>query len=242
MRKLLFVLYQPYKWLFFIPVSFLITFFWGTGAVIFSYFLKPAVVSKIFGVSWAQIILFLTPVKTKIYGRNNIQKNKSYVIIANHSSQYDILLLYAKLGVDFKWVMKKELRAIPGLGAACERMEHIFIDRSTPLGALDTIEKAKKRIVNGTSVIFFPEGTRSRNGEISSFRRGAFKFAFDLGLPILPVTISGTYNVLPPKSWNVRPGTISLHIHPPIDISDYSWKEADILINNAKNIILSPLS
>lgn len=239
MPKIMYILYQPYKWLVFIPISFIITFLWGSAAVISSYFLKPATVSRIFGISWARILLFLTPVTIKVKGKENIQKSQSYVIIANHSSQYDILLLYAKLGIDFKWVMKKELRAVPALGAACERMEHIFIDRSAPVAALDTIEKAKKRIKNGTSIVFFPEGTRSRNGKLTSFRRGAFKLAFDLGLPVLPITISGTFNVLPPKSWDVKPGKISLHIHPPVDINLYTWKEVDILIEKVKSDILS---
>jgi len=241
LRKALIILYQPYKWLIFLPLAIILTLIFGFGAVIFSYFLKPKLTSKIFGVYWARTLIFLTPVFTRVKGKNNIVKGQSYVIIANHLSQYDIFLIYAWLGIDFKWVMKKELRKIPGLGAACERMEHIFIDRSTPIAALETINQAKKRIVNGTSVIFFPEGTRSKNGEMGEFRRGAFKMAFDLDLPVLPVTIKDTNKVLPPSSLNLIPGKIEMIIHKPINISAYSWNDVSILVNQTQEIIQSGL-
>jgi len=230
MKKVLFLLYQPYKWLIFIPLAFIITFFWGMAAVLLSFFLKPKIVSYLIGVSWGRLLIYLTPVFVQIKGRKNIQKRQSYVIIANHLSQYDILLIYGWLGIDFKWVMKQELRKVPGLGPACERLEHIFIDRKNPLKSLETINQAKNRIKNGTSVIFFPEGTRSRNGEMQEFRRGAFKMAFDLNLPMLPVTIKGTDKILPTSSLKLFPGKVEMIIHPAINIENYTWNNVADLI------------
>jgi 1-acyl-sn-glycerol-3-phosphate acyltransferase len=114
--------------------------------------------------------------------------------------------------------MKKELRGIPGLGASCERMGHIFVDRSSALAATRTLEAARDRATEGASVLFFPEGTRSPDGALGAFKRGAFRMALDLGLPILPMTIIGTRTILPPGSRDLRPGRARLIIHPPIGL------------------------
>ncbi len=140
---------------------------------------------------------WVTPMRVSVEGRENLDPKQSYVLVSNHQSQYDIFLLYGWLGVDFKWVMKKELRKVLGIGVACDRLGHIFIDRSNHAAALATLETAKERIVDGTSVIFFPEGTRSRDGQLKKFKKGAFRMAVDLGLPILPLTVTGTRDVLP---------------------------------------------
>ena len=133
-----------------------------------------------------------------VMGRNNITKNTSYVIVVNHQSYYDILLMYGWLNIDFKWVMKKELQKVPILGMACKKIGHLFIERTNSKEALVTLNEIKKKLVNGTSVVVFPEGTRSKDGNLKVFKRGAFKLAFDLKLPILPVTLVGTGNILPP--------------------------------------------
>jgi 1-acyl-sn-glycerol-3-phosphate acyltransferase len=159
------------------------------------------------------------------------------VIVVNHQSAYDILVLYAKLGVDFKWVMKKEIRRIPGVGFGSQAVGHIFIDRSSSKAAIDTINAAKSKIKDGTSVVIFPEGTRSRTMEMLPFKKGAFWFAFDLNLPVLPVTIKGTKEILPPGTMRITPGKASIIIHPAIDIRDYDPKDMKELIAKTREII-----
>lgn len=241
MRRLLFVLYQPYKWLFFLPFLFVNTIFFGILAVIVSTLFNQKIGSYIGGVIWSRLNSFLTPMFAEVEGRDNVNPKQSYVVVSNHQSVYDIFLIYGWLGIDIKWIMKKELRKIPGVGFGSEKVGHIFIDRSNSKKALESINEAKRKLVNGTSVVIFPEGTRSKTGELGPFKRGAFKIAFDLNLPILPITVVDTKNVLPTSTLNIFPGKVKMVIHKPIDISGYSEKEGDLLMNKVKDQIASAL-
>ena len=131
-------------------------------------------------------------------------------------------MLNARLGIDFKWVMKKEIKKIPGIGFGSQALGHIFIDRSSTKAAIETINSIKSKIKEGTSLVIFPEGTRSRTLEMLPFKKGAFWFAFDLNLPILPVTINGTREILPSGTMNLLPGKAEIIIHPAININEYS--------------------
>ncbi|MFH0975617.1 MAG: lysophospholipid acyltransferase family protein [Spirochaetota bacterium] len=235
---MLWILYQPYKWLFLAPVVCLLTLITGSLAAILVFIVNPRTASMLTGVQWARIIAFITPMFVRVTGRENIDPEQSYVIVSNHQSQYDILLLYGRLNIDFRWVMKQELRKIPGLGIACERLGHIFIDRSNSMSAVASLKAAKKKIVSGTSVMFFPEGTRSKDGNIGVFKKGAFKMALDLGVPVLPVTIIGTRNILPTHSLDVFPGKVKMIIHKPVDVSEYS-NDIQALIEQVRKIIIS---
>jgi len=238
MKTLKYILYQPYKWLFFIPFLMLNTLIFGILAVLFS-LINKKIGSFIGGAVWSRVNALFTPMFVHVRGRENIQKKQSYIIVANHESAYDIFVLYGWLGIDFKWVMKKEIRKIPGVGFGSEAVGHIFIDRSSTKAAVETIEAAKKRIKGGTSVVFFPEGTRSRTRELLPFKKGAYRFAFDLNLPILPVTINGTRKIFPPDSLNLMPGNAEIIIHPPIDIRGYSSENLLPLIEESKKVIES---
>lgn len=235
------ILYQPYKFLFFLPFLGISTCICGTMAYILTYFLPSKLVSVATGSSWARINSFFTPMVVEVIGRENIDTKQSYVIISNHQSHYDIFVLYGWIGVDFKWVMKESLRKIPFLGPACARLGHIFIDRSNSRAAITSINRAKEKIVNGTSVIFFPEGTRSSTEEMIPFKKGAFRFALDLEIPILPVTIIGTRNILPRGTMNLFPGKVTMVIHPPVEIKGYRDKDIQRLMDKCKTIIQSSL-
>jgi 1-acyl-sn-glycerol-3-phosphate acyltransferase len=241
MKNILNLLYQPYKWLFFGPYLVLSTLFFGSLTVVMVYVTNPRIASLIGGVIWARLIAYLTPIFVTVIGRENIDKKQSYVIVCNHQSHYDVIVLYGWLGIDFRWVIKSELRKVPGLGIGCEKIGHIFIDRSDTKAALAAINAARNQIVDGTSVIFFPEGSRSRNNKLGGFKKGAFKMALDIKIPVLPITIIGTKNVLPPKTIRLLPGKIKMIIHQPIDIAKY--KDADIkeLMEKARGIILRGL-
>lgn len=126
LRKFLFWLYQPYKWIFLIPFILLMTFFFGIAAMVFSTLFNPRIGSFIGGVVWSRFNALITPMFVRVEGRQNIQKRTSYVVISNHVSLYDIFLIYGWLGIDIKWVMKKELRKIPGVGFGSRKVGHIF--------------------------------------------------------------------------------------------------------------------
>jgi 1-acyl-sn-glycerol-3-phosphate acyltransferase len=241
MGKVAYFLYQPYKWLVFMPILVASTLFFGTFAVLLTMIVSPRTASRLCGDTWARLNSYLTPMLVRVTGRENIDRKQSYVIVSNHQSHYDVFVLYGWLGIDFKWVMKKELRKIPALGAACERIGHIYIDRSHRQAALSSIEEAKARIINGTSVIFFAEGTRSRDGKLGRFKKGAFRMALDLNLPILPLTVDGTYKILPADTRQLRPGRASLTIHEPVPIDGLTSEDIPELMEKVRAIIASAL-
>jgi 1-acyl-sn-glycerol-3-phosphate acyltransferase len=241
LRKILFIFYQPYKWLVYVPFLIVSTLVFGAIATILSTLINQKIGSFIGGAVWARLNGYMTPLFVKVIGKENIDKNQSYVIVANHQSHFDIFVLYGWLGIDFKWVLKQELRKIPGLGIGCEKVGHIFIDRSNPEKAIASINAAKQKIVNGTSVVFFPEGTRRTSGKMGNFKKGAFIFALETGVPILPVTIINTGNILPPRTVNLLPGWANMIIHKKIDVTGYTTQNIDELMSKARNAILSGL-
>ncbi|MBN2165022.1 MAG: 1-acyl-sn-glycerol-3-phosphate acyltransferase [Marinilabiliaceae bacterium] len=236
MKTIGYILYQPYKWLVFTPLMIVFSLIASFLAVVLSVTINQRIGSKIGGSYWSRLIGFITPMFVKVTGRNNIDNNQSYIIISNHQSAFDIFLLYGWLGVDFRWIMKKELRKIFAIGYACEKVGHIFIDRSSPKAAFQSLEHAKYKLVNGTSVVIFPEGTRTGSNNMRPFKRGAFKMAYDLGLPILPVSIVDTHKIFGNGFYNLHPGTVKLHIHQPINVEFYQGKDSE-LMNKVFNTI-----
>lgn len=234
-------LYQPYKWIVVGPVIVLATMVFALLAVVLSLVLKPRRASALSGVPWARTIAMFTPMSVDVDGRSHIDPGQSYVLVGNHQSLYDIVLVYGWLGLDFRWVMKQELRKVPGLGLASERLGHIFVDRSSRRAALRTLETARQRIAGGASVLFFPEGTRSPDGQLGPFKRGAFRMALDLGVPILPMTIIGTREILPAGSRDLRPGRARLVIHSPIATAEWSPERLGELMDAARERISSSL-
>ncbi|MBU2512535.1 1-acyl-sn-glycerol-3-phosphate acyltransferase [bacterium] len=234
------ILYQPYKFIVFIPALGILTFTLGISAVALA-FLVGEKTGSLCGVIWARLLAWITPMQLTVNGKENIDKHQSYVVVSNHQSQYDIFALYGWLGVDFKWVMKMELRKVPILGLACEKLGHIYIDRSNTQAALDSINMAKQKIIGGTSVLFFPEGSRSRDGKLRNFKKGAFKMAFDLDIPILPVTIKNTRNILPSDTMDLFPGRASMTIHKPISIKGFNDSSLPELMQKVKETIQSGL-
>ena len=241
MRKYLLWPYQIYSWLIFLPYVAISTLFFGVLAVVSAFLVGPKIASFIGGAGWCRLIGYATPIFVTVHGRGNIDKRQSYVIIANHQSHYDIPLLYGWLGIDFKWVMKKELRKIPGLGIGAEKVGHIFIDRSNTQKAIESIRIAKTKIKDGTSVVFFPEGTRTNDGKVKRFHKGAFNMAGELQIPILPITIVGTNRILPARSVLICPGKVKMVIHPPISVEEYNKTNVRELMKRSKEVIASAL-
>jgi 1-acyl-sn-glycerol-3-phosphate acyltransferase len=233
--------YQVWKLLVFLPIACLATLVGSAAVLIFIPFVDPSTLSRVVAGTWARVIAGITPMPVTVVGRDNVAPGQSYVVVSNHQSQFDILALYGWLGIDFRWVMKQELRAIPGLGIACERLGHIYIDRSNHQAALRTINEARERITGGTSVLFFPEGTRSADGRLRPFKKGAFRFALDAGLPILPVTVDGTSEVLPARRYDLRPGRARLVLHPPVPVEGLGLDDLPVLMERVRSAIGSAL-
>lgn len=236
------IVYKFYTWLVFAPILAISTFIFGTAACLLVFFLPPRTVSWLCGRYWARVNSWATPMRVVVEGREHIDPQASYIIASNHQSLFDIFVLYGWLDIDIKWVMKKELRKVPFIGIACARLGHIYVDRSNREAALASIEAAKARIVGGTSVLFFPEGTRSRDGRLRTFKKGAFRMALDLNLPILPITITGTREILPSDTLDLYPGRATMTIHAPIPIADYRLENLDALVEETRRVIISGLT
>jgi len=195
----------------------------------------PFSMSKI----WAWIMLKTTWVRLESRGNDNISKGQSYVIISNHQSHFDSLALVMKLGIQFRWIIKKELRTIPLFGFALYKSRNIFIDRSDRVKAVQSISEGMKRLPPGASVMFFAEGTRSSDGEIKTFKKGGFATAVESGLPILPVTVNGSRKVLPKGALAFKPGVIEVVIGNPVSTELYSHDNLEDLIEKTRNIIVA---
>jgi 1-acyl-sn-glycerol-3-phosphate acyltransferase len=168
------------------------------------------------GMLWARIACLLTLCPVKIKGRENIKKGQSYVFVSNHQSAYDIFLIYGYLGVPIKWMMKKGLAKIPLVGFACRMAGFTFVDNSSARSAQKSVQEAERSLKCGHSLIVFPEGSRSPNGHLRRFKRGAYQIAVDQQLSIIPITLNGPYKVMPAGSWDVRPHRMEMIIHAPV--------------------------
>jgi len=190
---------------------------------------------------WGKLIILITISRVKIKGAENVNKQQSYIVVCNHQSIYDMLTIYGYLPVEIKWVMKKELEKMPFVGASCKALGHIFVDRSNSEKARQSLIGAKDKISDGVSAFFFPEGTRSKSGELINFKKGAFRMAKELNLPILPVTISGTSKIMAANSLVICPNTIKLTIHDSIAINKVKHNSIYELAKQSKELIASAL-
>ncbi len=226
------VLYPLWQWLVFVPVAVVVTIASALAAVPTAVF-SPRAANLQIAARWARILARMTLVRVEVQGLEEIMPGRSYVVVANHQSQFDIPLIYGYCGLDLRWVMKAELRKLPFVSAGCRAIGHIFVDRSDPEQARQAINDAVARLQDSTGLLFFPEGTRSRTGRLLPFKKGAFRVAVDQQLDILPMTVIGTRDVLPADSLRLRPGSVRLRIHPPVstqgcDVKDLERIRADV--------------
>ncbi len=171
---------------------------------------------------WSDLVIALNPYwKLKVSGLNNIDKNRTYVIIANHQSLADIVLAY-QTKIQFKWVAKKSLFKIPFLGWSMSLAKHIKLERGNFGSIKKVYAEAGNWLKAKISVLFFPEGTRNNTGEMGDFRNGAFKLAIREGVPILPKLFEGTGTAIPKGSWIFTTKTSArLKVLPAIETTGY---------------------
>ncbi len=241
MKQIFFWPYQLYAWLILWPLVAILTLLFSALAVIFSLLVSPRFASRVVASTWGRILAWLVPVIVSVEGGENAQKERSYVVVCNHQSMVDILVIYGWLKLDLKWVMKQELRKIPGIGIGCEKVGHIFIDRKNPKLARRAIEEALDRLGKGIGILFFVEGTRSPNGRLLPFKKGAFRTAIEQQLPVLSVTLIGTRDIMPPKSLKPFPGRVRMVIHSAIETDGMSPVQIEDLMSKVKKTISSAL-
>ena len=221
-----------------VTIGVAVTAFFSVFCVV-SFPILPRKEYSIFSIArlWGRIMLFLASVKVEVQGGENVTYGRSQIFMANHQSGFDIFLLLAYTPRYFAWIAKKELFRIPFFGLALRRLGAIEIDRRNVVRAKVSIDEAARIIREGKSVMTFPEGTRSKDGHIQPFKKGVFHLALKSGVPIVPITIIGSREIMPKKSLRVTPGSVTLVIHPPVFTRGYSEATIDDLVERVRHPI-----
>ena len=177
---------------------------------------------------WSRMCYWMMFIPVSIDGTEHIQPNQSYVFVSNHQSMYDVWLIYGWLPVVFKWLMKAEIRRIPFVGTACKAAGHIFVDRRKAKASMASLLEIEKQLSNGVCTVIFPEGTRTEDGEVGRFKRGAFQIALELNLPVIPLSLTGCFEVMPKGQPYVTRHPVHMHIGEPIDLKQFKDEEGNI--------------
>jgi len=216
-----------------------ITAFLSFECVIFSFFSNAANNIHKTANLWAKILLFICDIKVQIIGKENILRSKPQIFMANNQSDFDILITLANIPGQFRWLAKKELFQIPIFGAAIKSAGYIEIDINDKEKAMRSLGQAALRLREGKSIMAFPEGTRSRLGEIKSFKQGTFYLAINSGVPIVPISIVGSGDIMPKRFLKIKPGRIKLVIDKPIDVKNFTLENRQKLMTLVRNTIIT---
>ncbi len=189
---------------------------------------------------WARAMLRFSGCRVVVHGMENVHPDQPQVIVANHVSWFDVFAIAAVVEVPYHFVAKKELERVPFFGPAWKAAGHISIDRSDRERALASLQVAGEKIRRDRSaVIIFPEGTRSRSGRLQPFKKGAFQLARGSGVPIVPAVVTGSFRIMPPGSWIVRPDTIHVHFLPPVPTA--GAEDVQALMDEVYSVMLREL-
>jgi 1-acyl-sn-glycerol-3-phosphate acyltransferase len=208
----------PFHWwrtvFFLIPVIGVYTIVLGTVSILSSLFDRSGDFGHRCARTWSLLILKTTGVRVRLTGAERLEPTRSYVLASNHQSIFDIPILFASLPLQLRIVAKESLGGVPFLGWHLQRTGHLLVDRKNP-GA-DIVEKMKRLVREGNSLIVFPEGTRSVDGRVGRFKKGSFLVAIDAGLPVVPVSVAGSRHVMRKGRLMVCPGDVRVTVHEPI--------------------------
>lgn len=214
------------------------TIFLGTATVVVTFLTKRNDAAHRIGRLWANLNLWAAGVKVEVRGLENINPQSSYVYAANHQGLFDIFAVLGRLPVQFRWLAKEELFRFPFLGRAMTAIGYIPIDRTDRRKAFESLNQAALKVRNGTSVVIFPEGTRSLDGVLQEFKRGGFVLAIKSQQPMVPISISGSHRVLPKHGeWSVEPGKILMTVGKPIPTAGCSAKGKEDLMITVREAI-----
>lgn len=187
---------------------------------------------------WGRWILAAAGVRVKVRGGHNLSQRSPQVIFSNHCSYFDVLCLLAYLPVQFRWLAKEELFRIPFFGKAMEYGGYLPIDRSNPRRAHKSMVAASERIRAGTSIVIFPEGTRSPDGKLQEFKSGGAILAIRAQVPVVPVAVLGTREIMPKGSLRVRRGEVEIRVGQAIPTEGLTQRDRGALLNRARAAIL----
>jgi 1-acyl-sn-glycerol-3-phosphate acyltransferase len=185
---------------------------------------------------WSRALLRIGRIRVGVEGLEHLPQGPA-VYAANHGSALDIPIVFGHLPVDFRIIHKRSLRLLPLLGQAMWAAGHIAIDRSHPFRARRSLVAAARRIRAGTSVIVFPEGTRSPDATVRRFKRGSFALAIDADVPVVPVSLAGVKAIVPRGLFSLRPGTVRILVHAPLPVAGRSPEDAEALAEEVRQVV-----
>ncbi len=214
------------------------TVFWATVSILGSLISGNGRLQHYCMRRWSKDNLWLSRTSIEIEGLENLDLHRPLILVANHSGLHDILSLAAFLPIQFRWIAKKSLFSVPFMGWHMRRSGYIPIDQENPRDIAKSINDAADSIRNGISAIIFPEGTRSKTGVLGKFFSGAFALALRTGVPLVPVTLEGSYRVIVPTTMRVTPGVIiRIKVGAPLDLSSYARGEKNRLMEDVFQIM-----
>jgi 1-acyl-sn-glycerol-3-phosphate acyltransferase len=214
----------------------------GTVAIFLSLFDSSGNIPHLVARLWGKIQLRITGTPVRIQGLENIDSQGSYILVSNHQSTFDIFALLGYLPVQFRWTAKAELFRTPFMGWAMSRIGYIPIERDSPKKAYRSMLRAAEVVRNGVSVIIFPEGTRSPDGNLQPFKKGVFLLALKSRAPILPITIQGTSKIMRKGDWRTYPGQVRIQIDPPIETAGTPAEKEEELSQRVRSTLVKNLS
>jgi len=215
------------------PAALLVTVAYASAACVAALLDRSGRTTRAIGGAWSRLLLRLLRVEVRVKGLENVPSGPA-IYAANHGSALDIFVVFGHLPVDFRIIYKRSLSLLPLVGWSIRLGGHIPIDRSNAFHARRSLKAAARRISNGTSVVTFPEGTRSPDATVRLFRRGSFKLALDAGVPIVPVSLAGVKDVVPHGLPSLRPGRVQVGIAPPVPITGRQQEEVDALAEEVR--------
>lgn len=230
------ILYKIYSFCIALPLFIIVTALTALLVVICAFCGDPHYMGYHAPRIWSRITCFLFLIRIKTEGKEKLKKGHSYVFLANHQGYFDIFLIYGYIGHNFKWMMKDYLRKMPFIGVACEKSQQIYVGDSRS-AIQKAVEQARQTLQNGMSMMIFPEGTRTFTGQLGEFKRGAFMLAGEIGLPIVPITINGSFDIFSRKAKSVSFGTLRMTVHDPITADVYKSKPTKVFMQEVKDII-----
>jgi len=220
-----------------IPLIYLSTIFWGTLSLFVSFFDKTGHAQHWCARWWARTLLAVSRIRVTVRGMENVPADQTCVFAANHQSYMDIPVLFGYLPGQFRIMAKSTLFYLPFLGWHLKRSGHMPIERANPRRAARSLLEAATHVKNGTRVFVFPEGGRSLDGHLAEFKAGTFLLAIKAGVPVVPVTVNGSRNVLLMNSWHIRPGRVEVIFHAPISTTGMHSDSAVELSEHVKRVI-----
>jgi 1-acyl-sn-glycerol-3-phosphate acyltransferase len=188
---------------------------------------------------WSPVLLWAGGARLEVEGQENVDPKRPTIYVGNHQSTIDIPAHFVALPVNFRFVAKKQLQWVPGVGWYLWLAGHVFIDRSNRESAISSLERAARKIRGGTSIFLYPEGTRAGDAGVMPFKKGPFALALKARVPVVPVTIEGSGTVMPKNSWNIKPGPVYVKIGKPIDTTTFAEDDREGLAKAVRDVIIA---